>query len=148
MTLEAQATAAASERGEIWITRRFRFSASHRFWVAAWDEATNEAAFGGNVRPHGHNYVLDVSITGTIDPTTGMIVNLSEIKRVVGALIDERYDHRDLSSEHPSHRELPATTERVATVLAAEIAERLPAGVRLAHLRLWETEDLFAEVIP
>ncbi len=129
------------------ITRRFDFSASHHYHRPEWTEAENAAAFGPNVRQHGHNYRLDVSIEGPIDPQTGMILNLTEVKHLVGRVL-ERYDHRNLNIDHPAFADRLPTTEHIAIQLAFEIAPALPGGVRLARVRLWETEDLFAEVLP
>lgn len=129
------------------ITRRFDFSASHQYLRPDWTAAQNEAAFGPNVRQHGHNYRLEVSLEGPIDPLTGMIMNLTEVKRIVGRVL-ERYDHRNLNVDHPAFAERLPTTEHIAMQLAQEIAPALPGGVRLARIRLWETEDLFAEVLP
>jgi 6-pyruvoyltetrahydropterin/6-carboxytetrahydropterin synthase len=129
------------------ITRRFDFSASHHYHRPEWTQAENEAAFGPNVRQHGHNYRLDVSIEGPIDAQTGMILNLTEVKHIVGRVL-ERYDHRNLNVDHPAFAERLPTTEHIAIQLALEIAPALPEGVRLARVRLWETEDLFAEVLP
>lgn len=129
------------------ITRRFDFSASHHYWRTEWSAAENEAAFGPNVRQHGHNYRLEVSIEGPVDPQTGMILNLTEVKHLVGRVL-ERYDHRNLNVDHPAFSDRLPTTEHIALQLASEIAPALPDGVRLARVRLWETDDLFAEVLP
>src|SRR5262247_3935538 len=63
-------------------TRRFTFSAGHRYWVDAWSREENERFFGRLTVPHGHNYTLDVTVRGPIDPQTGMVIDLAELKRV------------------------------------------------------------------
>lgn len=128
------------------ITRRFDFSASHRYWVDDWSAAENEERFGLNVRQHGHNYVLEVTLTGPVDPVTGMILNLADVKRLVNEVL-ERYDHRNLNVDHPAFAETLPTTEQIAMQLAREIGERVDDPARLDRIRLWETEDLFAEVL-
>jgi len=128
------------------ITRRFHFSASHHYWLAALSAEENERRFGKNTRTHGHNYVLEVTLDGPVDPQTGMIMNLTEVKRIVNRIL-ERYDHRNLNRDHPAFAAQLPTTEQIALQLANEIGAKLAAPVTLHRIRLWETEDLFAEVV-
>lgn len=129
------------------ISRRFHFSASHRYWVEAWDEAQNLATFGKTTSPHGHghNYILEVTIAGQADPVTGMIVNLTRVKQWVNEVL-ERYDHKYLNVDHPAFAKRLPTTENIALTLWQEIEPVLPSEVTLQRVRLWEQEDLFAEV--
>ena len=80
-------------------TRRFTFSAGHRYWVDSWSSDRNERFFGPLTVPHGHNYTLDVTVRGPIDPQTGMVIDLAELKRVVGETVVERFDHADLNAD-------------------------------------------------
>ena len=132
--------------GTVRITRRFYFSASHRYWVDAWPADENERRFGHNTRQHGHNYVLEVTLTGPVDPETGMILNLSDVKATVNKVL-ERYDHRNLNVDHPAFASAQPTTERIAMQLADEIAPAIEPPAKLFRIRLWETENLFAEVL-
>ncbi|RMF18487.1 MAG: 6-carboxytetrahydropterin synthase [Candidatus Dadabacteria bacterium] len=130
------------------ITRRFHFSASHRYWQPAWTDEANEQVFGKNIHSHGHNYILEVTIEGPIDPDTGMILNLTDVKHRVNDLLEKYYDHRNLNVDHPAFASAQPTTERIALQLAQEVRELIDDGhVRLYRIRLWETEDLYAEVI-
>lgn len=100
----------------ITVQRRYRFSASHRLHVAAFDEPRNEAVFGKCNNPfgHGHNYEIEVSVAGPIDPRTGLAVDLNKLDRFVAAEVVDRYDHRYLNEELPEfEREVP-TTENAA----------------------------------
>jgi len=129
------------------ISRRFHFSAAHRYWVDDWDADRNRAVFGRNTSPHGHghNYVLEVTLSGPVDPVTGMIVNLTEVKQWVNRVL-ERYDHKFLNLDHPAFRRWQPTTENIALQLWREIEPILPGEILLRRVRLWESEDLFAEV--
>jgi 6-pyruvoyltetrahydropterin/6-carboxytetrahydropterin synthase len=66
-------------------TRRFTFSAGHRYWVESWSAEENERFFGRLTVPHGHNYTLDVTVRGPIEPRTGMVIDLAELKAIVAA---------------------------------------------------------------
>jgi 6-pyruvoyltetrahydropterin/6-carboxytetrahydropterin synthase len=130
----------------VYATRRFEFSASHRYWRADWSSEQNERVFGKctSAYGHGHNYTLDVTIKGTPDPLTGMIMNLADLKAIVGAVLEE-FDHKHLNEDTPYFKERIPTTENIVRVLWGLIAPRIPEGVALAHLRLYEMNDLWAE---
>lgn len=130
----------------VYVTRRFDFSASHRYWRDDWSPAENERIFGKCANPygHGHNYSLDVTIKGSADPITGMVMNVTELKRIVGELLEE-FDHKHLNLDTPYFHELVPTTENLVRVLWRLLAPRLPANIALARLRLYEMADLWAE---
>jgi 6-pyruvoyltetrahydropterin/6-carboxytetrahydropterin synthase len=124
-------------------TRRFSFSAGHHYRVEAWSDAENERAFGRLTVPHGHNYTLDVTIRGPIDGRTGMVVDLSELKRVVTETVVERFDHADLNAD-PLFRHRVPTTENIAIAVWALLAPKLGAE-RLWQVRVWEDPTLYVD---
>lgn len=124
-------------------TRRFTFSAGHRYWVAAWSAAENERVFGRLTTPHGHNYMLDVTVRGPIDARTGMVIDLSELKRVVHEVIVERFDHADLNAD-PLFRDRVPTTENIAVAVWELLAPKLGPD-RLARVRVWEDPTLYVD---
>ncbi len=131
---------------EVLTTRKFSFSASHRYWNPEWSVERNQAVFGKctNEYGHGHNYTLYVSVAGPVDPVTGMVINITDLKRIVGGVLEE-FDHRHLNLDTPYFRERIPTTENIVQVLWGLIAPQLPSGVRLHRLRLYETDDLYAD---
>ena len=124
-------------------TRRFTFSAGHRYVVEAWSREQNERVFGRLTVPHGHNYTLDVTVRGPIDPETGMVIDLGELKAVVGEAIIERFDHADLNAD-PAFRSRVPTTENVAIVVWDLLAPKL-GGDRLWKIRVWEDPTLYVD---
>jgi 6-pyruvoyltetrahydropterin/6-carboxytetrahydropterin synthase len=130
----------------LYATRRFEFSASHRYWRDDWSAERNQQTFGKCTSPygHGHNYQLDVTIAGTPDPITGMVMNMTDLKAIVNAVL-EQFDHRYLNLDTPYFEERIPTTENIVRVLWGLIAPRMPEGVALARLRLYEMSDLWAE---
>ena len=124
-------------------TRRFTFAAGHRYWVNAWSAAENERVFGRLTVPHGHNYLLDVTVHGEIDPRTGMVIDLGELKRVVGETVVDRFDHADLNAD-PLFRDRVPTTEHIALAVWDLLAAKL-GGDRLASVRVWEDATLSVE---
>lgn len=124
-------------------TRRFTFAAGHRYWVAAWTEVENRRVFGSLTVPHGHNYSLDVTIRGPIDERTGMVMDLAELKRIVGEAVVERFDHVDLSVD-PLFRERVPTTENIAIAVWELLLPKLGAE-RLWQVRVWEDPTLYVD---
>lgn len=124
-------------------TRRFSFAAAHRYWVDAWPAEENARVFGKLTAAHGHNYALDVTIRGPIDPQTGMVIDLAELKRIVGETVVERFDHADLSAD-PLFRGKVATTENIAIAVWELLAPKLGAD-RLWQVRVWEDPTLYVD---
>jgi 6-pyruvoyltetrahydropterin/6-carboxytetrahydropterin synthase len=124
-------------------TRRFTFSAGHRYWVERWSPEENERFFGRLTVAHGHNYTLDVSVRGPIDPETGMVIDLGDLKRVVGETVVERFDHADLNAD-PLFRGRVPTTENLAIAVWELLAPKLGAD-RLAQVRVWEDPTLYVD---
>ena len=121
------------------LTRRYTFAASHRLHSNHLAEAENQRIYGKCNNPfgHGHNYVVEVSVTGAVDAATGMIANLSDLDAYVAREVLEPFDHTYLNKDVAAFREVVPTAEN----LCIEIFERLKKfpGARLARIRLEET---------
>lgn len=121
--------------------RRYRFAAAHRLHSARLSEEENYRVFGkcNNPYGHGHNYVVEVSFSGPVDPSTGMIANLGDLDAFVQRQLLEEFDHRSLNEDVPVFREKVPTTEN----LCIESFHRLK-GFPHAHLervRIQETAN-------
>jgi len=131
---------------EVLTSKRFEFSAAHRYWNAEWSAEQNQSVFGKCTNPHGHghNYVLEVTTAGPVDPATGMVINVTDLKRIVGGVL-QNFDHKHLNEDTPYFTDRQPTTENIVQVLWTLITPELPTGVRLHRLRLYETDDIFAD---
>ena len=114
-----------------YLTRRYMFSASHRLHSEAMSEAENVATYGkcNNPYGHGHNYTLEVTVSGPVDESTGMVCNLTDLDEVVHGEILERFDHQNLNTLTEFAKAVP-TTENLCVV----IYDILQRGFRDAHL--------------
>ncbi len=123
---------------KISLTRRYRFAASHRLHTARLSEAENKRVYGkcNNPYGHGHNYVLEVTVTGPVDPRTGMIANLAELDPFVQREVIEPFDQKFLNEEVVEFREQVATTENVCR----EIFRRLKDFPLATLERVWIQE--------
>ena len=128
------------------LTKRIEFAAAHRYYKAEWDEAKNRSVFGRCYNPpaHGHNYLLEVTVSGEVDRNTGMVINLFDLKRVLLAVLEE-FDHKNLNLDMPYFSDRIPTSENLARVLWTKLVEQSDIGV-LQAIRLYEDEDLYADV--
>jgi 6-pyruvoyltetrahydropterin/6-carboxytetrahydropterin synthase len=133
----------------MFLTRKAEFSASHVCRLPTLSDEENRQLFGPGSNPsgHGHNYVLEVTVEGTPDPVTGMVIDLKYLKDIIEEAVIQPMDHRFLNFEVSPFDKVVPTTEN----LAAEIWRRLDsrfAGARasLANVRLFETPDLYVDI--
>jgi 6-pyruvoyltetrahydropterin/6-carboxytetrahydropterin synthase len=124
------------------VTRRMHFNAAHRVHNPALSDAENTALFGkcNNPNWHGHNYILDVSVSGPIDAKTGYVIDLGRVKQVVNREVIDKVDHRNLNLEVDFMRGTIPTTENIVVAMWNVIAPAL-APAKLERLVLWETQN-------
>ena len=130
----------------VFLTRRSEFSASHYYHNPELTPEENRRIFGkcNNPLGHGHNYTLEVTVRGAVDPRSGFVMDLAELKEVLNREVLDAMDHRFLNKEVPEFRERIPTTEN----LAIAIWERLEPKLKVAELhrvRVYETPDLFVD---
>ena len=130
--------------GLVYVTRRFGFSAAHRYWRPEWTAEENTRVFGSLTVIHGHNYELEVTLAGPVDPVTGMVMDLAELKRVVGEAVIARFDHADLTADPLFAAGQIPTTENLVRAIWGLLASKLGAD-RLYRLRLAEDPTLVVE---
>ena len=130
----------------ILLTRKAEFSASHYYWNDAFTPEENLRVFGkcANRNGHGHNYTLEVTVAGEVDPTSGFVVDLKELKAVMEREVVQAYDHRHLNLEVPEFQTAIPTTENIAVAVWRRLDGKIP-GARLHRVRVYELSDLFAD---
>jgi 6-pyruvoyltetrahydropterin/6-carboxytetrahydropterin synthase len=106
------------------VSKRLEFSASRRLFIPEWNESENLAAFGPATRAQhgtGRNYAAYFIFSGRVDPVTGMLINISEIKSRAGRVVDDRFDHKFLNADNPDFRNTPPTVENIAHQLYLDV---------------------------
>ncbi len=123
------------------VTRRLHFNAAHRLHRPDWSDARNAEVFGPCANPHGHghNYEIEVTVEGPIDPETGYVMDLGVLKGVVEAAVVDQVDHRNLNVEVPWLAGVNPTTENFVVAIWDQLVPHIPPPVRLARIVLWET---------
>jgi 6-pyruvoyltetrahydropterin/6-carboxytetrahydropterin synthase len=132
---------------EVRVTRRVHWNSAHRLYRPDWTDARNGEVFGACANPHwhGHNYEMDVTVTGEIDPETGYVLDLKVLKDLVEERVLGDLDHRNLNIEVPWLEGLNPTTENLVVAIWERLGGHLPTGVRLDRLVLWETPRNYVE---
>lgn len=132
------------------LSRRVEFAAAHRYRRPDWSDERNRAVFGACANPnfHGHDYTCTVTVRGVIDETTGMIVDLGALDRILDDEVSSRFDHRNINLDVPEFADgrLVPTGENIARFIFERVEPRLPAGVELVRVDLAEDDTLSATV--
>lgn len=128
------------------LTRKAEFSAAHYYWNDAWSPEENARVFGkcANRNGHGHNYTLEVTVAGEVDPVTGFVVDLKELKNILEREVVSVYDHRNLNLEVPEFAARIPTTENIAVAIWNRLDGKVP-NAQLHRVRVYELADLFAD---
>lgn len=122
------------------IYRKAHFNAAHRLFRKDWSDVKNKEVFGkcSNPNYHGHNYELEVGITGKIDPETGFLINLDVLKQIIKEEVEDALDHKNLNLEVPEFKTLNPTVENIALVVWNKLRKKIDAKYGL-EIKLYET---------
>ena len=128
------------------VCRRATFNAAHRLFRKDWSDEKNSAVFGkcNNPNFHGHNYVLEVWIEGSIDTETGYVIDLKIVKDLIKNEITDRFDHKNLNLDCKEFLNLNPTAENIAVVCWNLLRSELDTKYELS-IKLWETENNLVE---
>ncbi len=130
----------------IYVTRREVFSASHRLHNENWTDEKNKEIFGkcNNLYGHGHNYVLEVTVAGNIDPETGYVIDTKLLKWIIRKYIIEKVDHKHLNLDVDFFKGIIPTAENIAVAFWEQIFDKIPNG-KLFSIKIYETENNYFE---
>lgn len=131
---------------KVTISRKAHFNAAHRLYNPNWEDARNFEVFGkcSNPNYHGHNYEMIVSIKGEINPETGFVMNLDDLKAIIFTEVEEYLDHKNLNVEVEEFQKLNPTVENIAVVIWNRIRAKLSSELEL-KITLYETPRNFVE---
>lgn len=130
----------------ITVARKAHFNAAHRLHVAEWSDDRNREFFGlcNNPNYHGHNYVLEVKVTGETDPVSGYLLDLKVLKDIIREEVEDRFDHRNLNLDTEEFKNLNPTAENIAAVIWKKLRSRIDKNLELTVI-LYETERNYVE---
>ena len=122
------------------IFRLAHFNAAHRLHNPKWSDEKNAEVFGvcNNGNYHGHNYDLEVKLTGELDQDTGYLIDLKILKEIIKEEVEDRFDHKNLNLDTEEFKELMPSTENIAYVIHGILSKRLGSKYEVT-IKLWET---------
>ena len=126
------------------VFRKAHFNAAHRLFRKEWSDEKNLEVFGkcSNPNYHGHNYELEIGVTGDIDPETGFVIDLAVLKAIIKEEVETPFDHKNLNLEVEAFKELNPTVENIAMVIWNKLRKRLDVSYEVS-VKLYETPRNF-----
>lgn len=132
------------------LTRKLRFSAAHRYHRPEWSDEENRRVFGPCANPHGHghDYLLEVTVSAEVDPLTGFSADLGALDRILHDEVTVPFDHQHLNHVVPQFAPggMIPTSENILLLIHARIAPRIEPPMTLVRLRLHENPDFYVEL--
>jgi len=128
------------------IIRKAHFNAAHRLYKPEWSDEKNRSVFGicSNPNFHGHNYELDVKITGELDPETGILMDLKTLKELIEQYVELKFDHKNLNLDLIEFKSKVPTAENICILIYDILRNVIPMNLEI-HIRLSETPRNFVE---
>lgn len=132
----------------VYVTRKAHFSAAHRLFNPAFTDEQNEAIFDkcNNLRGHGHNYEIEVTVAGNPDPKTGYVIDLKKLSELIDDIILSKVDHKHLNFDVPALDGIIPTAENIALVFWKLLDPRITEG-KLYKIRVAESDNNYAEYL-
>lgn len=130
----------------VYVTRKAHFSAAHRLYNPTFSDNLNEEVFDkcNNVKGHGHNYTIEVTVAGIPDPSTGYVIDLKKLARLMDDLIIDKVDHKHLNFDVEELRGIIPTAENIALVFWSLLQPKITEG-KLYSIKVFESDNNFVE---
>ena len=128
-----------------YITKQFKFCAAHKYWNNSWSNDKNYEVFGDDIKVHGHNYVLDITITGPINEDSGFIFDIQELKNIVDENVISVLDHSQIQEDVKWFEGKQPSTENLVLFIWESISQHIKAPAKLHKIKLRETPTIFTE---
>ena len=124
------------------ITKQYKFCAAHRYWNNRWTEAENFENFGDDIYLHGHNYNLDITISGEINTDSGFIVNLQKLNNIVQENVISIMDHSQIEKDIDWFENRQPSTENMVVFIWERLVGKIPSAAKLHSIKLQETPTI------
>ena len=126
------------------LTKKYHFCASHKYGNEHWSEEKNYEVFGKDYNNHGHNYILEVSMTGSVNPDTGWLVDLGHVNEIVKSNVVNILDHSQIEQDIPWFKGKQPSSEVIVVWIWEQISKYLK-GAELYRIRLVETHSIHTD---
>tara|TARA_Y100001970_G_C14224503_1_gene854739 strand:+ start:1650 stop:2063 length:414 start_codon:yes stop_codon:yes gene_type:complete len=128
-----------------YLTKQFKFCAAHKYWNEKWDHDKNFSVFDDDIKVHGHNYELDITIKGEPNQDSGFIIDLSTIKKIVDKHVIKILDHSQIQEDIDWFKNKQPSTENLVIFIWNQIASLIPKPAKLYKIKLRETPTIYTE---
>lgn len=127
-----------------YITKVFHFCAAHQYGHANWSDEKNKEVFGPDAKVHGHNYKLEVTVTGDINPDTGFLIDLGELSKIVNDNVLSKLDHSQFEKDIEWFKDKQPSSENLVIFIWEEISKYLKS-TKLYRIRIVETPTIYTD---
>ena len=128
-----------------YITKQFKFCAAHKYWNSSWSDEKNKEIFEDDIKIHGHNYLLDITIKGQTSKESGFIINISELKKIVDKYVMKYLDHSQIQEDIDWFKDKQPSTENLVVFIWDQITPHIPNQTKLFKIKLRETPTIYTE---
>ena len=128
-----------------YITKQFKFCAAHKYWNNSWTHDKNYEVFGDDIKVHGHNYVLDITVTGPIDEDSGFVFDIQKLKKIVDAHVVSVIDHSQIQEDIKWFEGKQPSTENLVLFIWESVSKHIESPAKLYKIKLRETPTIFTE---
>ena len=129
----------------IYLTKQYKFCAAHKYWNKDWSDQKNIEVFDEDVKVHGHNYTLSITVKGEINNDSGFIVDIKKLNKIISQYIINIFDHSQIEKDIDWFKNKQPSTENMLVFMWTEIVDRIPSGAILHCIKLRETPTIFSE---
>jgi len=128
-----------------YLTKQYKFCAAHRYWNPNWDDDKNFSIFGEDIKIHGHNYILDITINGPINPDSGFLIDIFVLNEIVDKYVISIMDHSQIEKDIGWFQDRQPSTENMVVFIWDQIVSKIPKPAKLHSIKLRETPTIFTK---
>ena len=129
----------------IYLTKQYKFCAAHKYWNNNWSDQKNKEVFDEDIKIHGHNYTLSITVKGEINSDSGFIIDIKGLNKVVSKYIINIFDHSQIEKDISWFKNKQPSTENMVVFMWNEIVDKIPSKAVLYCIKLRETPTIYSE---
>ena len=129
----------------IYLTKQYKFCAAHRYWNNNWTEQKNKEVFEEDVKIHGHNYILSITVKGDINEDSGFIIDIKKLNQIINKEVINIFDHSQIEKDISWFKNKQPSTENMVVFIWNQIVNQIPSNALLHCVKLRETPTIFSE---
>ena len=129
----------------IYLTKQYKFCAAHKYWNNNWTEQKNKEVFEEDVKIHGHNYILSITVKGDINEDSGFIIDIKKLNQIINKEVINIFDHSQIEKDISWFKNKQPSTENMVVFIWNQIVNQIPSNALLHCVKLRETPTIFSK---